>query len=278
MTSPTPGPLTAAQRESWARDGFLVLPGFFDHDRVAASEAWLDRTWAERDRPDNPLTLDAHIGTGRERRVHLRDADDDMRHERYKLNDAYLADAFTRDLVLDPALTAILSALIDGTPAVCNSLHFERGSGQPLHFDTFYMPPPPGGQLVVTSICFEDVHPAAGPLTYVPGSHLIPPFLNVDGGRQARDTAEHDAANAHARAEIAARGLEQVDFHGRAGDVFIWHEQLYHGGRPIDDLARTRRSLVTHYWRAAELTGFELAPWGGGCYIVRDHQPVPAHR
>jgi len=40
---------------------------------------------------------------------------------------------------------------------------------------------------------------------------------------------------------------------GRSGDVLIWHAQLLHGGRPILDRARTRASLVVHYWRACDL-------------------------
>jgi hypothetical protein len=59
----------------------------------------------------------------------------------------------------------------------------------------------------------------------------------------------------------------------------IWHEQLYHGGRPILDQSRTRKSLVTHYGRADALEldpGWQLELIGRNrCYLSRHHQPVP---
>jgi ectoine hydroxylase-related dioxygenase (phytanoyl-CoA dioxygenase family) len=38
------------------------------------------------------------------------------------------------------------------------------------------------------------------------------------------------------------------NFFAEPGDVPIWHAQLLHGGRPINDPRQTRLSLVTHYW------------------------------
>jgi len=35
--------------------------------------------------------------------------------------------------------------------------------------------------------------------------------------------------------------------------VFIWSCQIAHGGTPIADPKSTRRSLVTHYWRADDM-------------------------
>lgn len=70
---------------------------------------------------------------------------------------------------------------------ICNSLHFKRGSEQELHFDIYCMPPPPEGRLIVTSICLEDVHPNAGPIIYIPGSHKMTPFVGAQGNRTAPD-------------------------------------------------------------------------------------------
>jgi hypothetical protein len=47
--------------------------------------------------------------------------------------------------------------------------------------------------------------------------------------------------------------LKETEFRGKSGDVFLWHAQLLHGGRPIRDMAKTRSSLVVHYWRAGDL-------------------------
>src|SRR5258708_28100660 len=73
------------------------------------------------------------------------------------------------------------------------------------------------------------------------------------GGRLIEIPAESPQCRAYLDREIAARGLKEAEFHGRSGDVLIWHAQLFHGGRAIRDMARTRSSLVVHYWRARDL-------------------------
>jgi phytanoyl-CoA hydroxylase len=149
--------------------------------------------------------------------------------------------------VLSKPLARVLRELLGSEVAICNSLYFERGSQQPYHIDTFYMAGPQRrpDTLIVTSICLEDHHPDAGRLTYYPGSHKIPAHHLSTGDVQAVPE-EMDDVTAYLDGEIAARSLETEDFAGKAGDVFIWHEQLYHGGRPIADPSRTRKSLVTH--------------------------------
>lgn len=166
----------------------------------------------------------------------------------YKLNDLFLNDQLTRSLSLSPRLTAILSWLTNGIVAQCNSLNFEFGSQQDYHFDTFYMPPPQGAQLIVSSICLEDVSEDAGPLSYWPKSHLCPPWLNPEGTTHARNPDEHDSALMHFHDYAAKQNLKPQTFLGKAGDVFIWHQQLFHGGLTINDYDRTRKSLVSHYW------------------------------
>ena len=42
------------------------------------------------------------------------------------------------------------------------------------------------------------------------------------------------------------RGLETKTFVARKGDVLIWHGELMHGGVPIQDPTRTRKSLIAH--------------------------------
>jgi hypothetical protein len=244
--------LTDADKQQWEEHGFLVLPGFFTPDEMARVDRLIETAWRERRRPDNPLVIDVLEGPLKDRRMHFRHAPDEAKALPYKLNDLYLVSRELREIVLDPRLVAVLHDLISGYPAVCNSLCFERGSQQAYHFDTYYMPGPCPDGLVVTSICLEDMLPDAGPLTYYPGSHTIPPYRFSHGGIHAVPE-EMDTATKYAFDEIEARGLTAVDFAGHTGDVFVWHEQLYHGGRPIRDLTLTRKSLVTHYWRADAL-------------------------
>ena len=147
---------------------------------------------------------------------------------------------------------------------VCNTLNLEFGSQQADHTDSLYMAAPDGEHLIASWIALEDGHLDAGPLRYWPGSHRIAPYRNKGGGLQHRDDEVH-VYRAYMAAEVARRGLKVERLVPRAGDLFIWHGQLFHGGEAIADPSRTRRSLVTHYWRARDVEGIH-AEIGKGRY------------
>jgi hypothetical protein len=74
---------------------------------------------------------------------------------------------------------------------------------------------------------------------------------------------------------VNARGLQATTFCGAAGDTFLWHEQLLHGGTPIADMTRTRRSLVTHYWTKSSMSpDADIVRFAGGYYLRRPHQSL----
>ena len=75
------------------------------------------------------------------------------------------------------------------------------------------MPPPAPEKMVVTSVCLEDVHPEAGPLFYLPGSHKIPPYRFSNGTIRAID-AEMDECHAYLDQAITERGLKRETFLG----------------------------------------------------------------
>ncbi|MCU1365315.1 MAG: Phytanoyl-CoA dioxygenase (PhyH) family [Ilumatobacteraceae bacterium] len=272
-----PAPLSAADHDHWKRNGYLIMPQLFAPEQVARGAAGFDEAWATRRADDRSLVIDAYVTGGTQRRMHLADAPDEARSEVYKLNDLYLVDDVVRSMILAPALLSAMRELVGDDVVAINSLHFERGSTQQFHVDTYYMPPPPGGQLIVSSICLEDVHADAGPLQYYPGSHLIDPFLNDDGDRRCRNPQELAMATDYFATRCAEHGLEPTTFLGRAGDTFLWHEQLLHGGSAIVDMARTRRSIVTHYWTKSTMPPDDLVvAWGAGHVLQRNHAPVPA--
>ena len=256
---------------NWRRHGFVVLRNFFDEEQITAANHELDTLWSERNRSDNPLVIDVYGDPPK--RKFFRDATEGDRACVYKLNDVYLESVLTKSLSLDHRLTRILNALIDGPPMICNSLHFERGSEQQLHFDTYYMPPPPDGRLIVTSICLEDVHPGAGPVVYVPGSQTMPPFIGARGDRTIVGQDELAEATAYAYANLDVEGTKQP-FLGKRGDVLIWHEQLFHGGSPIVDHELTRRSLVTHYFRADDVFVDRMKSFGNGFWLEKPHPEI----
>ncbi len=234
----------------WRDNGFLVLRAAINPENIQSVLDVVNAQWRDRERNDHQIDVNSGPDAGKIFR--LSEAALRHRKEIYKLNNLFLRVPAIRKVAYSPVLKAALIDLLEGEPLVCNSLNFERGSQQSLHFDTWYMPPPVEGRMVAANIALEGVDAENGPIFYYPGSHLMQPWRFSDGGLQYR----HDEAGAmldYVNSEIAERGLRAESFGGSAGDVFLWHAYLYHGGSPIRDMKRTRRSLVVHYWRAMDV-------------------------
>jgi ectoine hydroxylase-related dioxygenase (phytanoyl-CoA dioxygenase family) len=263
--------VAAEQKQFWEDHGYLVLSGFFQPKEVQAVNAIVEQ--AKR----NPSTLgDATVdvlhGPYLGKRLRGADAPSEVFQGPIKINDLFLDEPNVRHLALNPRLTEILSELLEGAPMVCNSLNFIWGSQQPDHFDTWYMPPPVRNKLAVSSICLEDVDPSAGPLVYYAGSHKMEPYKFSHGGVHAVDS-EMPACRAYLEDQLALHKPARQVFLGKAGDVFLWHGQLLHGGTSISNPERTRKTLVTHYWRAQDVEPERVARvHKTGYYLKREHQ------
>ena len=257
-------------RARFERDGFLALRGYFMPEEVDAVAAAGER--ALRERPMD-FVVDS-LETGRRTFYGLADRPDSRR---FKFNDFYLSVPEVRGLALEARLSELLRELLErNAPVLCNSLTFEKGSGQPMHIDSLFMTPQTPRHLAATWTAFEDVDPAAGPLEYYPGSHLIELYRFTDGSRHA-SPAEMPAWNAYIEGEIARLGLRKATFLARKGAVFIWHSDLVHGGAPIQNPASTRLSLVCHYYTETDcrrLPDWDLRPLNAGFWLHRLPQPV----
>ena len=264
--------LTKHELIHWEQHGFVVLRKCFSKNEMQKTRDFLEHLWIERP----SLTIDTYLDNKHPRlgRQIFSQVPIEAKNSIYKLNDAYLEFGYVRDLALNDRITTTLSQLIGENPCICNSLIFERGSQQDIHVDTYYMPPPPGGKLIVASICLEDVHPDAGPVQYIPHSHLLPRYRNPDGGRHIRSVADQDEADEMMAGKLASSGLQPQHFLGKAGDVLIWHEDLAHGGTPIRDMSFTRKSLVTHYWSQSCVPDKFRVQHKNGSYLRRQHQAV----
>ncbi len=270
MTNSRPPSLDGA-RARFERDGFLALRGYFTAEEVDAVAAAGQR--ALRERPMD-FVVDS-LETGRRTLYGLVDRPDSRL---FKFNDFYLTLPEIRGLALEAGLSELLRELLgEHAPVLCNSLNFEKGSGQPMHIDSLFMTPQTPRHLAATWTAFEDVAPAAGPLEYYPGSHRIELYRFADGTRHA-SAAELPAWHAYIEGEIARLGLQKETFLARKGDVFIWHSDLVHGGAPIQDPASTRLSLVCHYYTESDcrrMPDWELRPLHAGFWLDRLPQPIP---
>lgn len=265
--------LTPEQRTAWERDGYLALPGFFTAEQIDRLNALTDDLYRS---PPDWLVVDSNA-TGRRGRLAEFSADE-RAARRFKLNDLYLERTEVRDLALDPRVRAVLGGLL-GEPAVlCNSLSFEKGSEQGAHIDSLYMTPRTPGMLAATWIALEDAHPDAGQLFYYPGSHTIPLYTFSDGTHHAI-MPELPQWHSYIGEQMAARGLTRETFPAKKGDLFIWSANLVHGGLPIADPTRTRKSLVCHYYSHTDCVafGYDCVPEGSDAYWMRrPHPALPA--
>ena len=264
--------LSAKQRREWDENGYLVIEGFFDESDMNAVESSLMRVWLER--PAN-VTVDDLATNRRIRASHV--ADDELDHL-FKVNDLYLIDPTVRRVISSKRVVAAVGELLGDVPVVCNTLSLEKGSQQGSHLDTLYMTPASDFGLVATWMALEDVHQDAGPLRYFPGSHRIKPF-RFSTGNVHYIPSEMPHWFEYMDESVAHLGLEETRFLAKRGDLLIWNALLFHGGAPINDLSRTRNSLVTHFYTRTDCKSWKChvktVEGGAGLWMDRPQQSIP---
>jgi hypothetical protein len=224
----------------WEENGFLVLPLFFSSTEIDNLEKGVQQVWKEC--PSNVLVDDLVAS----RRCFMSDLSEQDKTHHFKVMDLFLNYTEIRNFPLNNKLTPALEPLIDGPPVLIATLNFEKGSQQPIHADSIYLTPETEGHLIATWIAMEDVHPDAGGLVYIPGSHKIKPYVFSDGGHRSIESEMEDWMK-FKMGEVERRGLKPQTFPAKKGDVFIWHAELLHGGSEINDYKKTRKSMVSHY-------------------------------
>ncbi|MBB5470755.1 hypothetical protein HDG32_006909 [Paraburkholderia sp. CI2] len=258
-------------KQHFDESGFAILPSFYSPEQI--DEVVDSITERKLDRPMN-VTVDL-LDTGERSFLGLL-TPQEIATRRMKINDLYLDMAGVRELALSERIAPILLDLLGHLPALCNSLYFEKGSQQPAHVDSIYMTPTTPDHLIAIWVALEDAQVDAGQLEYYPGSHKIEQMIFSNGTRHFVPD-EMPKWHAYMDAEVERHGLEKKTFSARKGDVLIWHANLLHGGGPIADPSRTRKSLVFHYFSADDATNLDLKlhPMSRGFWIDRPIQDVP---
>jgi len=170
---------------------------------------------------------------------------------RMRLVDIFAARPLALDVLLAPAIVRFLKSIFDAEPLLFQSLTFECGSEQGIHQDTAYVVVSSPLELVASWTALEDIQPGSGELQYYEGSHRLPEYL-FGGDRKCWDpnrdgVEQHDewARLLHVNSERLHMPLRT--FRPKKGDTLIWSADLAHGGAPVIDRTRTRRSQVGHY-------------------------------
>jgi len=155
-----------------------------------------------------------------------------------------------KNIMAHPNLVPFLQASLSPNITVFQSLIFKYSSQQSIHQDYPWVTTKIPSHLVAAWIPMEDVHIDAGPLFYFPKSHRMPKF---DFGRTGivykadQSLFSPDDFSKYLLRTCNNLQLKKEVLLIKKGDVLIWHGALAHGGMPINDVRRTRKSFVVHY-------------------------------
>jgi ectoine hydroxylase-related dioxygenase (phytanoyl-CoA dioxygenase family) len=234
----------AANLHYFADSGYLVIRIDLSAADAAAIDRDVDSLWSER-----PANV-AFAYDSPPRRFNEAVASE-HRRPRHRIHELHSASPTAERLYLDPRIHRYASLILGDTAVATQSLYFEYGSQQALHRDSVVVPTPRFGRLVAAWIALEDIAPESGPLMYVPGSQRLP-FYEFAPGKMVYDPSAHSesdvqAALAFYAEQLAASNLPMRQFLAKRGEVLFWHSALTHGGSPVTDPRRTRKSFVVHF-------------------------------
>lgn len=219
----------AGLRQSWLRDGLVVMPGLVPAEQV-----------------DRHVELVANI------RADVPDGTDE-----YGLGDR-IGQLHQRipdliDTVAHGRLLEFLEWALGDSPLLFASLNFDRGTQQESHVDLIYFCTEPLYSMVGVWVALEDIDVDAGPLFYHMGSHHWPFEYPGDAGTSDA-LVEGDELGSRATSwlkrladRIADNGASSKPMVIKKGDAVVWHAKLAHGGMPRVRPELSRRSVVYHF-------------------------------
>ena len=261
----------------FVRDGYLVLKGAVPDAVVDRLNAEIERVWKN---PPNGLQVETFEPDGKMRTTR---PDVTLRAGRTKMLDLYAFSRVTREAIAAPRAVAFLSAIFEDQPKAFQGLTFWNGSQQAIHKDTAYVKIDSNPMhLAATWLALEDVAPGTGELEYYVGSHRSPDFLFGGSSKWMEShTAEHARFLQSLHDDAKAFGQVKSSFLAEKGDVLVWHADLAHGGSPIAQPVRTRKSRVTHYTPVSDEPFYRRSSHYremdvGGCRFVSQYADVGA--
>ena len=168
-----------------------------------------------------------------------------------RINDFHDNSVLVKEVCAHGNLKPFLEAVLEKNIAVFQSLIFKYSSQQAVHQDFPWVTTNIPSHLAAAWIPLEDVHVDSGPLCYYPGSHRMPKFNFGNSGYLFKSGVslmdpEKDFTP-YLEKTAQKLGFKKEVLLIKKGDVLIWHGALAHGGSPINDHTKTRKSLVVHY-------------------------------
>lgn len=190
----------------------------------------------------------------------------------HNLHETYPA---VRGLWLHPKVLRLLDIIFEAPARPCQSLSYVFGSQQDHHQDTIHLTPFPAGYMCGVWTALEDVQPSSGELAVYPGSHRLPRVYRdtvslppvVDGDW----TDFGDKVVTRWRRMLDDAAIEPEIYRPKAGTVLIWHENLMHAGSLREDLTKSRKSIVCHYFAEGVVGYYDSSATPGSLHL--DERP-----
>ena len=219
-------PLTAAQKQFFDANGYVIVPGVFSAEEVAELREHFMRLRAEGAKPGDFAGIDLN-------------SDDPLK--RYpRMIHMHRWDETSVRWLLDARLNRCLTGLLGQEPfAVQTMLYFKPAGarGQALHQDQFYLRVQPG-TCMAAWLALDRCDEENGCMRVVPGSHLWPVLCPV----------EADTTQSFTDITVPLPpGCEAVPVVMEPGDTLFFNGQLVHGSFPNTSPDRFRRALIGHY-------------------------------
>jgi len=179
-----------------------------------------------------------------------------------KLMFAFHKSELIKQIATSEKLTELLTQLLKGEPILFQSINFITPSQQKAHSDALHMTTFPLGGLIAIWIALEDIDEQNGALHYYPKSHKLPYYLNSDykndGNFLFNGRYSYGAYEDFIEQKIQENKLEKKIFRAKKGDAIIWHSNLLHGGEPLVQSNKTRKSMVFHYFKKGVICYHEI--------------------
>ncbi|MBI2298373.1 MAG: phytanoyl-CoA dioxygenase family protein [Armatimonadetes bacterium] len=215
--------LSAAERQQFAADGYLVRRAQLDADEIHRLFGHFAQIHARRHVPGCFTAGDGPDPLDRWPRM--------MHPHRF--------DSVSRGLLLDARLFGVVSELY-GEPALAAQTMFywkpPGARGQALHQDDFYLRTRPG-ECMAAWLALDPSTVENGGLRVVPGSHVSP----LQCPHPADETQSFSQHEVDLQSEWR---VVPVDL--RPGDILYFLGRLIHGSPP-NESSRFRRSFICHY-------------------------------
>ncbi len=221
--------LTAEQKAAWDRDGYVIVPGLFSREEVAAVRELFDAIGCKGE------PIPGHW------EPRLDAAPSDVLARWPRVMHLHRRDDRVKAWMLHPGVRDVLAELL-GQPAVATQSMFyfkpPGAKGQALHQDNFYLRVQPD-TCVAAWTAIDAATPANGGMYLVPGTHTMEIICP-----EVADASESFTTHL----VNAPKGMKAIPAVMDPGDTLFFNGSVVHGSGPNRSTSgQWRRAFICHY-------------------------------